>query len=400
MHTNLVHNNRIPRRKALARKPVLLCLSHLRWNFVWQRPQQLMSRAVKDFDVVFFEEPIAEQGTAPRLEMRTDSSGVIVCAPVVPAGWSGARVDMLQRKLLDELLAGFSGAALATWYYTPMALKFSRHLTPRVCIYDNMDELSAFAGAPSDVRSLEQELFDRCDVVFTGGFSLYQAKRHRHANIHAFPSSIDAKHFCRARARAIAPPADQAHLACPRVGFFGVIDERMNLDLVDAIAAQRPAWSVVMIGPVAKIDPASLPRRSNIHWLGPKRYAELPDYLSGWDAGLMPFAINEATRFISPTKTPEFLAAGVPVVSTPIADVVRPYAKKGLVEIASTPQDFIEKLEQWAARPKDDWLRAVDRHLATMSWDATWAAMKDHIETRPNTKAAPGRATSEEGALV
>jgi glycosyltransferase involved in cell wall biosynthesis len=237
-----------------------------------------------------------------------------------------------------------------------------------------MDELSAFRGAPPGLLRLEQALLDRADLVFTGGRSLYEAKRDRHPRVFCFPSSIDAAHFGQARAPR-PDPADQAGIPRPRVGFFGVVDERMDLDLVRALAEQRPDWRFVMIGPVVKIDPSSLPQRSNIHWLGGKSYNELPHYLSGWDVGFMNFALNEATKFISPTKTPEFLAAGVPVVSTPITDVVRPYGEKGLVEIAKSAEEMIAKIKTVLARPKEPWLAKVDRHLAAGSWDKTWGSM-------------------------
>ena len=180
----------------------------------------------------------------------------------------------------------------------------------------------------------------RADLVFTGGQSLYEAKRGQHPRVFAFPSSVDAAHFARAR-RATDDPADQAAIPHPRLGFFGVIDERMDLDLLAAIADARPDWHLVIIGPVVKVDPASYRERANIHYLGKKDYQELPGYLAGWDVALLPFAINESTRFISPTKTPEYLAAGKPVVSTPIRDVVRPYGMRGLVHIAATADDFV-----------------------------------------------------------
>jgi glycosyltransferase involved in cell wall biosynthesis len=259
-----------------------------------------------------------------------------------------------------------------------MALPFTLHLRPDICIYDNMDELSAFRGASPRLVALERRLFQRADVVFTGGQSLYEAKRSRHRNIHAFPSSIDAAHFRIARIKR-STPADQALIPAPRLGFFGVIDERFDIDLLARTADLRPQWQFVMIGPVVKIDPAILPKRPNIHWLGGRSYDELPSYLSGWNVGLMPFAINEATRFISPTKTPEFLAAGVPVVSTPITDVVRPYGEQSLVEIAATPEDFVSRAEFLLDGPREDWLRKVDSHLSKTSWDRTWAAMRKEI---------------------
>jgi UDP-galactopyranose mutase len=240
-----------------------------------------------------------------------------------------------------------------------------------------MDELSAFRGAPPELIRCERELLKRADVVFTGGQSLYEAKRSLHPGVHAFPSSVDVKHFKAARAPG-QDPADQVGLPRPRLGFYGVLDERLDTDLLDAVAAMRPDWQLVMVGPVVKIDPASLPRRPNIHYLGQKGYADLPRYLSGWDVALMPFAMNESTRFISPTKTPEYLAAGRPVVSTPIVDVVSGYS--GLVGIASTPKDFVREAEAALRRRADPgWLEAVDRKLADMSWDETTDRMRELI---------------------
>jgi UDP-galactopyranose mutase len=219
------------------------------------------------------------------------------------------------------------------------------------------------------------------DLVFTGGYSLYEAKRERHLSVHAFPSSVEVKHFGQARA-AQADPADQASLPHPRFGFYGVIDERMDLELLSAVAAQRPDWTFVMIGPVVKISPEDLPSQPNIAWLGGKDYSELPAYLSGWDVAMMPFAINEATKFISPTKTPEYLAAGRPVVSTPIKDVIRHYGELDAVQIANNPADFIAACETALALPQQnrEWLRPVDALLSTMSWDETAAQMEALIE--------------------
>jgi glycosyltransferase involved in cell wall biosynthesis len=355
--------------------PLLVCFSHLRWDFVWQRPQHLLSRAARQYRVLFVEEPVFKTAATSHMEVSHRPGGITVVVPILPEGLNKSQIVRWQRKLLDELLATETESGRIFWYYTPMALSFSSHLEFDVCIYDNMDELSAFRGASPELLAFEEELFARADIVFTGGMSLYEAKRRRHGNVHAFPSSIDFDHFSKARTMSGPQPKEQRSIPRPRLGFFGVIDERMDTDLVDQVAELRPEWQLVMIGPVVKIDPAGLPRRDNIHWIGGKSYNELPRYLAGWDVGFMPFAINEATRFISPTKTPEFLAAGVPVVSTPIADVVRPYGDKGLVEIAGTALEVVEKAEHLLARPKDAWLHKVDRHLASGSWDKTWTAM-------------------------
>lgn len=376
---------RSPTRGAIAARketktPLLVCFSHLRWDFVWQRPQHLLSRAAKSFNVLLIEEPIFEAGTKPHMDVSLRPSGVRVAVPMLPWGLSDGEVVAAQRKLVDELLKAERFGPRVFWYYTPMALAFTRHLDCDVCVYDNMDELSAFRGASPELLALEKALFAKSDLVFTGGMSLYEAKKDRHHSVHGFPSSIDFDHFAKARALRGPEPADQAPIAHPRLGFFGVIDERMDVDLVGEVADLRPDWHFVMIGPVVKIDPATLPQRPNIHWIGGKSYSDLPGYLAKWDVGFMPFAINEATRFISPTKTPEFLAAGVPVVSTPITDVVRPYGEKGLVEIARSAPEIVEAAERLLARPKEEWLARVDRHLAAGSWNKTWAAMEALID--------------------
>jgi len=384
-----------------SRRPLLLCLSHLRWNFVFQRPQHLLTRAARDYDVIVFEEPLFRPGITPTLELHAVPEGLTVAVPLLPEGLQGPAIASAQRALLDDLLASEAGREIIAWFYTPMALEFAEHLRPDLTVYDCMDELSAFRGAPPRMLELERMLINRADLVFTGGRSLYEAKRGRHPRVHCFPSSIDAEHF--AAARAPQPdPEDQAALPRPRIGFFGVVDERMDLDLVAALAAARPDWAFAMIGPVVKIDPESLPRQPNIHWLGGKKYAELPRYMAGWDAGFMPFALNESTRFISPTKTPEFLAAGLPVVSTPVTDVVRDWGPKesggpGLVEIAETPDTFAAALQTVLRRPRAPWLKQVDRRLAQLSWDRTWAEMRGLMAARRLPSRTPA---VEDGATV
>ncbi len=356
-----------------ATRPTLIALSHLRWDFVFQRPQHLLTRAAADYDVIVVEEPIWNDAAVPGVEMLDREHGIRVVQPTLPHGTSHAAAVDHQRLILDGLVAGTDGP-LTLWYYTPMALPFSRHIEADVTVFDKMDELSAFANPPPLLLALEAEMLERADVVFTGGAAMYKAAAHRHANIHCFPSSIDTAHFGAARA-GMPDPADQANMAHPRIGFFGVIDERMDVALVGEVAALRPDWQVVMIGPTAKIDPANLPQAVNLHWLGGKSYVELPSYLANWDVGFMPFAINDATRFISPTKTPEFLAAGLPVVSTAIADVVEPYGNLGLVEIATTAAQTVSAIERVMQRDRGPWLAKVDEQLASGSWDQVWSDM-------------------------
>ena len=340
-----------------------------------------MTRFAAGRRVIFWEEPVAGPlETSPRLDSRTDpDSGVIVVTPVLPDGGSAAERDAMLGLLLDGLLAGYGGD-LIRWYYTPMMLGFSRHLDAICTVYDCMDELANFKFAPPELTILERELMASADVVFTGGYSLWEAKRERHRNIHPFPSSVDRGHFAKARATRGDPP-DQAAIAWPRLGFYGVVDERMDLDLLASLADARPDWSVVIVGPVVKIDPADLPQRPNLHYLGGKTYDQLPAYLGGWDVALMPFAINESTRFISPTKTPEYLAGGRPVVSTPIIDVVRHYGELEAVKIAATADEFVTACHEALAlsRLKGRWLKEVDQALSALSWDETFARMNEEI---------------------
>ena len=354
-------------------RPTLIALSHLRWDFVFQRPQHLLTRAADDYDVIVVEEPIWTDAATPGVELLDREYGIRVVQPTLPHGTSQAAAIDHQQLVLDGLVAGTEGP-LTLWYYTPMALPFTRHIEADVTVFDKMDELSAFANPPPLLLALEQELLERADVVFTGGAAMHAAAAHRHANIHCFPSSIDTAHFGAARA-GLPDPSDQAAIAHPRIGFFGVIDERMDISLVGEVAGLRPDWAIVMIGPTAKIDPAHLPQAPNLHWLGGKSYADLPPYLANWDVGFMPFAINDATKFISPTKTPEFLAVGLPVVSTAIADVVAPYGDLGLVEIASTADQTVAAIERVMVRDRGPWLAKVDAQLARGSWDQVWADM-------------------------
>jgi UDP-galactopyranose mutase len=349
----------------------LVCFSHLRWDFVFQRPQHLLTRCGERRRVFFVEEPVF--GEELRLDVSEREGGVRVVVAHLPEG-ARADAEALQRRLLDQLFAQHDIDDYVLWYYTPMAVEWTRHLSPAAVVYDCMDELSAFHGAPPELKRREAELFRLADLVFTGGQSLYEAKRPQHPSVHAFPSSIDRAHFAQARELTEDPP-DQTHIPHPRLGFFGVVDERLDIALLDAVAAARPDWQHVIVGPVVKIAPETLPRRPNIHYLGAKHYRELPAYIAGWDVATLLFAINDATRFISPTKTPEYLAAGKPVVSTPIRDVVRPYGDLGLVRIAATPAEFVAAAEAALAEDGAARLPAADEFLARASWDDTWARM-------------------------
>ena len=370
----------------------LICFSHLRWNFVFQRPQHLMCRFAREMTVIYWEEPVEiEPNQTAFLQVREaeNAPNVRLVVPHLPQDISPEAREATLERLLNAHVASLGGDLIA-WYYTPMMLPFSRHIHASVTVYDAMDELSKFRFAPAKLLELEQELLTRADIVFTGGSSLYEAKKDRHPNVHCFPSSVDRTHFAKARS-GLFDPADQEDLRRPRLGFYGVFDERFDTELLDKVAEMRPSWSFVMIGPIVKIAPEDLPRRPNIHYLGAKTYDQLPAYLSGWDVALMPFAMNDSTQFISPTKTPEYLAGGKPVVSTPVRDVVRHYGHLQGVEIAADAESFVaacDKALELARDPESGWLAEADLMLSATSWDTTQARMAGLVAELLGTETA------------
>ncbi len=363
-------------------RPVIICFSHLRWNLVFQRPQHILTRLLGQFDVRYWEEPRKEQGcTAARLQTTQLESGLERIEPVLPPGLSPAEADAHLRALLEEMLKTQTGP-LVFWYYTPMMLGFSAGIRPDLVVYDCMDELANFAFAPKDIVRREAALMARADIVLCGGKSLYEARSHRHENIHCVPSGVDVAHFARG-ADGLPDPTDQASLPRPRLGYYGVIDERMDLDLLAEMARLRPSWAFVMVGPVVKVAQSDLPRAANIHWLGRKDYAELPAYAARWDVALMPFARNASTEFISPTKTPEYMASGLPVVSTPIRDVVAGYGDLASVQIAEDAAGFVAACEALLGAgdaERGRWRSEARDCLADKSWDGIAARIAREID--------------------
>ena len=358
--------------------PDIICFSHLRWNFVYQRPQHLMTGLSSTHRVFFIEEPYYDSIAKSNYHVYKEPlSNVFVVVPHLPRGLSQEESDQSMREIIDSFLQSEALSGFILWYYSPMMFGFSDHLDSLYTIYDCMDELSAFLFAPPALKENERALMQRADLVFTGGHSLYEAKKTMHRNIYCFPSSIDKNHFLTAR-QTPADPVDQCNIPSPRIGFYGVIDERLNISMLDDLADLRPAWHFILIGPVVKIDPATLPARANIHYLGAKQYNELPQYLGGWDIAMMPFALNASTQFISPTKTPEYLAGGKPVISPSIRDVVTSYGESGLVHIADTPGEFITAAETIFDNHGEPagWLEFVDGFLANMSWEITVREME------------------------
>ncbi len=362
---------------ASARIP-LVVFSHLRWGFVFQRPQHLLTRLARRFDVFFVEEPVFRDGE-PRLQCVQQAPGVQVLTPFTDVPSAGFHDD--QMPVLKSLVADFMIerrlAEPLVWLYTPMALPLVADLEPRAVVYDCMDDLASFKFAPPQLIERERSLMELADVVLTGGPSLYEARKDCHPNIHCLPSAVDAAHFAPAGLDSDdleSVVAAELHRAMPhpRLGFFGVIDERLDLGLVERLADLRPDWHIVMAGPVVKIDPAALPRRANLHWIGMQRYEALPHLMSHWDVCLLPFALNEHTRFISPTKTLEYLAGGKPAVSTPIRDVVSLYG--AVVRVGATAEDFVTAIEQTlatSASERASWRLAAQAVVDGCAWDGT-----------------------------
>lgn len=359
----------------IARNSDLVCLAHLRWDSALQRPQHLLTRFSRERRVFYIEEPV--YGDSIRLEISPREHGLHVVTPHLPAPMAEADLHQVMRGLIDRLFEDLGIANPVLWFYTPMAVPFTNHLRPRLVVYDCMDELSGFAGAPPTTREREAHLLAWADLVFTSGQSLYEAKRARHPQVHSFPSSIDREHFAQAR-RIRTDPADQAGIPHCRAGFFGVVDERFDAALLDGVARAMPDWHFVIVGPVLHIDPAILPHHGNIHYLGGKDYQDLPHYLAGWDVALLPLVHDDSTRFINPTETSEYLSAGCPVVSTSITDVVRPFGELGMARIADGVAGFVEAIGD-ALKDSDQprWNAKVDRHVGNRSWDSTWSAMRD-----------------------
>ena len=378
--------------------PDLVCFAHLQWDFVWQRPQHLLTRFAQYGRVFYVEDAFYhnnDDDITPYVEVKERQNGVRVVVVHLPQRLrtDEAAADQVQFEVLSHFFHEQGLSKYVFWYYTPMALGKSRQFQPLLTVYDCMDELANFKFAPPELKHREQELFQKADLVFTGGHTLYEAKRAQHPDAHSFPSSIDKAHFGQARGP-LAEPADQACIPHPRIGFFGVVDERMDVDLLRELSQNHPEWQFVIIGPVVKIDPVILPRAPNVYYLGSKDYMELPAYLKGWEVATLLFADNESTRFISPTKTPEYLAAGNPVVSTPIRDVVRPYGDLKLVQIADNAVDFGRAIGKALTQRTDaDWRQRTDDYLATISWDQTWEAMVTLMQRRLSAK-TPDAATT------
>lgn len=382
-------------------EPGIVVFSHLRWNFVWQRPQQFLSRFAQSHRVLFIEEPIYDlpEGDFGRLELEAVAPNIMVSAVHLPE-------SMRHSESLHETLRRFAREAIDTcnmkgefdapllWYYGPMEAAWSLdHFENSGVIYDCMDELSQFKGAPPELINQERRIMSRADIVFTGGYELWLKKSQQHHNVHFFGCGVEVEHFGRARAEETAIPSDIANLPKPVIGWFGVIDERVDYKLLADMAAARPEWSFVMVGPVVKVDPAELPQAPNLHWVGGRDYKDLPGYCKGFDVCMMAFAINEATEYINPTKALEYLATGRPVISTPVADVVRQYSD--LVAIEKDADGFLSRIEEFLAGNNEQRIEKGLQKASGCSWDNTVGRMRALIaEATGQEPVAPPAAVS------
>lgn len=355
--------------------------SHLRWDFVWQRPQQIISRLAHDHPILFVEEPVIGDAAFSGLEISYPHSNVIRVVPHLD-GTRASNYDrsakMVRDFLLEELANNFRLANLfndpVLWFYTPMPAPTMLGEFDEVgVVYDCMDELAQFKDAPADIRNREQFLLSRADVVFTGGRNLYQTKSRVHSNVHYFGCGVDIHHFGRARLPETEIADELKNLSSPIAGYFGVIDERLDYELIAKLAQAKPDWTFVMVGPIVKVNPASLPQAANLKWLGQRDYKDLPRYLKAYDVCLMPFALNEATQYINPTKTLEYMAGNKPILSTAVVDVVKNFTP--VVQVAYSQEEFVEKLE--ATRKLGAY--ALQSGLA-MASGASWESIVDNIK--------------------
>jgi glycosyltransferase involved in cell wall biosynthesis len=363
----------------------IIVFSHLDWDGVWQRPQQFISRFGRTHKVLFVEQTTRSGGdNASRAEFREVAEHpnlTVVKMEIANSKWdSKAQFNEDRRKLLTKYLRSREDLQdPVLWFYDPMAVRaYAGQLNERAIVYDCMDQLSQFRGAPPDLIEDEQHLLEIADVVFTGGPKLYKSKKPHNPNCHCYGCGVDVDHFGKALLEDTPIPVDLVRLKKPVLGFFGVVDERMDYELLEKLAAADPDWNVVIIGPACKVDPASFPKRPNLHFLGRREYKELPSYCKGFDVCLMPFAINEATEYINPTKAQEYMATGTPIVSTPIEDVVLQF--NNIVKIGRSHAEFIQHCRRCIENPEPEAVKRGLLRADSMRWDAIVESLRQHID--------------------
>ena len=365
----------------------IIVLSHLGWDWVWQRPQQFHSRLSKTHPILFVEGPVVTDGlTTSRATLRevSDYPNIVVLQMQMPASrWSdGAWVDAERRRIVQSVLdepLGRKFESPVLWFYDPMAVTaFLGHMDEAAVVYDCMDELSKFRGAPPELVRRERELLDAADVVFAGGPKMAKSKRRHNSNCHSYGCGVDIKHFGKARHARTKLPADVAEFTGPVLGYVGVVDERVDYDLLAKLADHNPGWNIAIVGPHTKVDPAEFPVKENLHFLGGRDYAQLPAYAKAFDICMMPFAKNEATEFINPTKALEYMATGTPIVSTDVEDVVLQFSE--VVSIATSHEEFIAACEERLEQPDAGRIAAGLKMAKNNSWESIVAQLEKHVE--------------------
>jgi glycosyltransferase involved in cell wall biosynthesis len=366
--------------------------SHLRWDWVWQRPQQFLSRFAQRHRVLFCEGPTVhdEQGGDARFEpfytLRREPkfANVTVMQTHFPAArfheaqWVDAeRRRLLCRALETELQGRYERAV--QWFYDPMAAPiFIDALCEIAVVYDCMDQLCQFKNAPPELCAREKVLLQAADVVFTGGRKMWEDKSRFNPNTHFYGCGVDVAHFGAAREASTPLPADIVDKRGKVLGYFGVVDERLDYELIARLADADPAWNVCVIGPACKVDPADFPQRPNLCWMGGREYSQLPAYAKAFDVCLMPFALNEATEYINPTKALEYMATGTPIVSSAVPDVVSNFSE--VVAVADSHDEFIAACRRALEAPNTERLQQGLQMAAANTWEAIVAKMEKHIE--------------------
>jgi len=367
---------------------------HLCWDWVWQRPQQFISRLSQRHRILFVETVAPAPDLArPLARYRTAQNfpNVTILTLQFPSWrWGdGKYVDSERRRIVQEFIAGPVAEQFkdpVQWFYDPMAAPaFAGQMNEVLTVYDCMDELSKFRCAPPQIVEREAELLKRADVVFTGGRKLFEAKSEHNDNCHFYGCGVDCEHFGKALAQETTVPEDLAAITSPVaertkpiLGYFGVVDERMDYELICRLADANRDWSVVMIGPTMKVDEATLPKRPNLHWLGQRSYQQLPAYCKGFDVCLMPFALNESTEFINPTKALEYMASGRMIVSTAVPDVVRNFGT--VIKIAKEHDQFIRLCREAVERPEPDAIKRGSQMACENTWERIVSRMEEHVE--------------------
>ncbi|RYD58215.1 MAG: glycosyltransferase family 1 protein [Sphingobacteriales bacterium] len=365
----------------------IICFSPIRWNQKDQRPQQIMRRLSQYSMVHFIEEPVYD-ATEAYLSHTVVAEHIHVFTPHLPGGISEEKCQTLQRALLDQFMRDCNFADYTFWYATPVAFAYSKHYCPSVIVYDCLEDIWSLKLPAEKLHDLEQQLLDRADLVFTSSHTQYWNKKDRNNNVHLLPATIDRAHFDCARGK-VSEAEEQEHIPYPRLGYMGIVDDRLDTQLLADIADTRPDWHIVLVGPTAKMNAAQLPQRANIHYLGNKPYADLPSYLTGWTAAIMP--IQEKSHMTSGLsfKTAECLAAGLPVIATPVKAIAAQYEKENLVMKANSAAEFVAATEAilFDGAADRSWMERVNNFLDMSSRDAVTNEILNRLKETMQTVA-------------